>query len=69
MPGRALESPHLEEEGTMAVVRISIHNFLRAGEIFLQEHDNYSESEQALLRAMLSRLSAKVNKSKDTEAA
>jgi len=53
----------------MAVVRISIHNFLRAGEIFLQEHDNYSESEQALLRAMLSRLSAKVNKSKDTEAA
>lgn len=47
--------------------RISIHNFLRASEIFIQEHDNYSQSEQVLLQAMLSRLSAKVNKDKDTE--
>lgn len=47
--------------------RISILNFLRASEIFIHEHDSYSDSEQTLLRAMLSRLSAKVNKTKDTE--
>ena len=47
--------------------RISIHNFLRAGEILIQEHDNYSESEHTMLRAMLSRLSAKVNKTENTE--
>ena len=51
----------------MTLVRLSIHNFLRAGEIFIQEHDDYSQSEQTLLRAMLRRLSAKVNKTKDTE--
>ena len=51
----------------MPRTRISVHNFLRAGEIFLQEHDNYSGSERALLQAMLSRLSAKVNKITDPE--
>jgi hypothetical protein len=51
----------------MLVERISIQNFLRASEIFLQERDHYSPSEQALLQAMLSRLTAKVNKSKDSE--
>ena len=48
--------------------RISILNFLRASEIFLQEHDNnYSPSEQTMLRAMLRRLSAKVNPPNETE--
>jgi hypothetical protein len=48
--------------------RISIHNFLRAGEIFIHEEDHYSPSELTLLRAMLSRLDTKVNPTKDTEA-
>jgi hypothetical protein len=42
--------------------RISVLNFLRASEIFIHERDHYSQSEQVLLRAMLRRLSAKVNK-------
>ena len=40
--------------------RISMQNFLRASEIFLQEHDNYSAPEQALLQGMVRRLSANV---------
>ena len=40
----------------MTLVRLSIHNFLRASEIFMQEHNNYSQSEQTLLQAMLRRL-------------
>lgn len=47
--------------------RISIHNFLRAGEIFLQEHGNYSHAEQTLMRTMLRRLSVKMDNAKDTE--
>lgn len=47
--------------------RISIQNFLRAGEIFLHEQDSYTPYEQVLLQAMLSRLDAKVNKRKDPE--
>ena len=37
----------------MPIARISIQHFLRASEIFIHEHNNYSYSEQALLRAML----------------
>ena len=51
----------------MSRERISILNFLRASEIFIHEHDHYSQSEQVLLQAMLSRLSDKVNKAKGTE--
>ena len=51
----------------MARERISIHNFLRAGEILIQEYADYSESEETVLHAMLSRLSAKIPKAKDTE--
>jgi len=47
--------------------RISIQNFLRTGEIFIHEHNNYSDSEQTVLRAMLGRLDAKVNKDNDTK--
>jgi len=47
--------------------RISIQNFLRAGEIFIHEGNQYSPAEQVLLRAMLRRLDAKVNQAKDTE--
>ena len=36
-------------------------------QIFIHEHDHYSQSEQVLLQAMLSRLSDKVNKAKGTE--
>ena len=52
----------------MSLVRISIHNFLRAGEIVMYEHNQYSQAEQTLLQAMLGRLSTKVNKPKDPEA-
>ena len=51
----------------MFMERLSIHNLLRASEIFIHEEDHYSQSELVLLRAMLSRLDAKVNKTKDTE--
>jgi hypothetical protein len=47
--------------------RVSIQNFLRASEIFLDESDDYSPFEQVLLRAMLRRLSAKVNRTQYTE--
>jgi hypothetical protein len=52
----------------MSRERISIQNLLRASEIFIHEHDHYSQYEQTLLQAMLSRLDAKVNKTKDTQA-
>jgi len=53
--------------GALPIARISIQNFLRASEIFLHEHNNYSNSELTLLRAMLGRLDAKLNKGKDTK--
>ena len=51
----------------MSRERVSINNWLRASESFIQEHDNYSQSEQTLLQAMLNRLSDKVSKAKETE--
>ena len=47
--------------------RLSIHNFLRAGEILLQDHAKYSQFEQTLVQAMLSRLSAKMKNQRDPE--
>ena len=52
----------------MSRERISIQNLQRASEIFIHEHDHYSQYEQTLLQAMLGRLSTKVNKLKDPEA-
>ena len=48
--------------------RISIQNFLRAGEIFIHEGNHYSPFELTLLQAMLNRLDTKVNQAKDTKA-
>jgi len=62
-PGCALS----ERSVDMPRDRISIQNFLRSGEIFIHEHNNYSDSEQTVLRAMLGRLDAKVNKDNDTK--
>jgi uncharacterized phage infection (PIP) family protein YhgE len=46
--------------------RISIQNFLRASENFLQDLNHYSASEQVLLHAMLSRLSERIHKAEET---
>ena len=42
-------------------------NFLRASEILIQEHGNYTQYERFLLQIMLGRLSVKIHKGEDTE--